>query len=883
VHPFRKEPMSNPLKLQETSEQKSTNLPSSSKTTQTGPVTHRKRFNLVLAITALLTSLALVALGLFLFLGGDKATQTSIQSTAPAAGRTPSSARDEVYPTPDFTGFGFKTDAGPTPTAIPVTNEAARLRKLADEYYQEGRPLEAAAQYRLVLDRFGSSPEASWALFGLARSSVQRGRYAEAADNFKKFLTTYPNDPLRRYSYFYLGLVNKNLGQWDEALTYFKKYQDEQPGKMPLDGYASYEIAETYANTLKTNQSFDTYKKVADSNVTNLTRVTAMEKVGDDYSKANDPANAANWYGRVLEIAKVPEYRATLMSKQARALEAAGQTANATALYRQILDELVDTPAGFNTLKTLYNNKSPFLTDYFKGLYLFKAGVPDQAVAALSSFLGRPDENAAQPATPPNLSGGGQERFVRAWFLLANSLENKGDPPRAANEYRDLLSRFPQSKTAPEALFRLARLVEKANGADEALKVYGQLVQNYPADTLAEDGLVNQIRLAQTKGPEVAQPYADLLAQKYPANNNRSRVFYELGKAYQLKNDASAAREAFQKASEAPTVDFYTVRAGERIKNAYDPNQPPSSNPSSHPAVYSPNTFTADMERDRTAIESWLPTWAKLTTAAGTTPGTTAASQAAPNPLQVARTNLRDDPGLRRLVDLRIVGLDDWASREAKELVDRYYDSPLELYYVALNLSEQGEYYYSVTAAKRLLALYQQKNPTVGFLQVPLLLQKLIFPLPYQTIILEQSRRQGFDPLLMISLVKQESSFDQDATSSAGALGLTQVMPETGKGIATALDKPVFQTKDLYRPYTALEFGAFYLGNQITSFGGNAYQALGAYNGGAGNVYRWNKEASSAKNFDGWVENIDFPETRGYIQIIYANYYLYRQIYAAKR
>ena len=396
---------------------------------------------------------------------------------------------------PGLCRFWLQAEAGPTPTAIPTTNEAARLLTLADEYYREGRPVEAAAQYRLILDQYASRPEARGALFGLARSGVQRGRYTEAAENFKKYLTTYPNDLMRRYCYFYLGLVNKDLGLWDDALAYFQKYQAEQPGQMALDGYALDEIAGIYENTLKSDQAFDTYKKVANSNVSNLTRVNAMELVGDDYLKANDPANAAVWYGRVLEIAKVPDYRATLMSKQARALETAGQPAKATGLYRQVLDELVDTPAGFATLKTLYNNNSPVLTDYFKGYYLFRAGVPDQAVAAFARFLGRPDENAAQPPTPPDLSGAGQERFIQAWFLLANSLENKGDTERAANEYRDLLNRFPQSKTAPQALSRLARLTEKAGGADEAFKLYAQLIQNYPADPLAEDAMVNQVRL----------------------------------------------------------------------------------------------------------------------------------------------------------------------------------------------------------------------------------------------------------------------------------------------------------------------------------------------------------------------------------------------------
>lgn len=900
--------MPNSPKLEEPTAKKTS--PSLSSTPQ--KVSKRRRFNLYMAFLAVLASLALVGLAVFRFVNADPAARTGVQATTNAAAKTSgvnpneplsgqaSGTIEPVYPTPDFAGFGLKADAGPTPTAIPPSNEAARLRGLADEYFAEGRPVDAAAQYRLILDQYGTSPQAAGALFGLGRTGVERGRYAEAAESFKSFAAKYSQDPLVPYAYFYLGLTYQNLGQWDDALAAFKKYQALRPGQMPLDGYASYEVASIYANTSKDNQAFDTYKKVADSDVSNVMLVSSMEKVGDEYLKANDPANAAAWYGKVLEVARIPDYRASIMLKEAKALETAGQADRATFIYRVLLDEMVDTAAGFNTLKTLYNSNSPILTDYFKGYYLYKVGVPDQAIAAFARFLGRPDEKATQPPTPPDLSGGSQERFLQAWYLLAVSVENSGDTTRAISEYLELWNRFPQARTAPQALSRLAHLTEVKGNANDALNLYGQILQNYPADPLAEDALLNQFRLALAKGPEAAQPYADQLLKKFPGSSHQGQVFYQLGKAYQVANNATATRTAFQTAVNAPVTDYFAIRAGERLADAYNPNSPPPSNPATHPAVYSPATFAADLEKDRGPMESWLLTWAKPSgstmplPAAGPTPGTTPVASTTPGSispspavtattaLDAAHNKVRNDPGLRRLSDLKMVGLDDWATREAKELVDRYADSPLELYFVALSLNEQGEYYYSITAVQRLLALFHEKNPAVGLRNLPQLLQKLIYPLPYQPIILEQAKRQGFDPLLMVALVKQESAFDPDATSGVGAIGLTQVMPDTGKGIATNLDKPNFQTSDLYHPYTALEFGAYYLAARLKDFDGNAYQALAAYNGGAGNVYRWNKEASSTTNFDNWIDNIDFPETRIYVEIIYANYYMYRLIYAAK-
>ena len=83
----------------------------------------------------------------------------------------------------------------------------------------------------------------------------------------------------------------------------------------------------------------------------------------------------------------------------------------------------------------------------------------------------------------------------------------------------------------------------------------------------------------------------------------------------------------------------------------------------------------------------------------------------------------------------------------------------------------------------------------------------------------------------------------------------------------------------MFRPYTAIEFGTYYLGQQIKNFEGDPYAALAAYNSGAGNLDEWLKANPPEKNFDRFVDGITFSETRLYVKIIYSNYYLYRQIY----
>jgi soluble lytic murein transglycosylase-like protein len=100
----------------------------------------------------------------------------------------------------------------------------------------------------------------------------------------------------------------------------------------------------------------------------------------------------------------------------------------------------------------------------------------------------------------------------------------------------------------------------------------------------------------------------------------------------------------------------------------------------------------------------------------------------------------------------------------------------------------------------------------------------------YAPMIQEAARRHGIDPQVFTNLVRQESGFDPDAGSSAGAQGLTQLMPATAKSLGVS---------DVHDPAQALEGGAKYLRQQLDTFGGDYTKALAAYNAGPGAVQRY--------------------------------------------
>ena len=163
-------------------------------------------------------------------------------------------------------------------------------------------------------------------------------------------------------------------------------------------------------------------------------------------------------------------------------------------------------------------------------------------------------------------------------------------------------------------------------------------------------------------------------------------------------------------------------------------------------------------------------------------------------------------------------------------------------------------------------------------LVTPLAIERLAYPLPYGELVRDVARDEGIPPLLLLALVRQESRYNPLAVSHADAVGLTQVIPPTGRLIAQSLGIP-WDPSDLTRPASSLRFGASYLAGQIERFDGNIFAALAAYNGGPHNAERWLQQQWHPGGA-GYIDAIDFSETEGYIEDVIEQYAWYRYLYA---
>ena len=150
---------------------------------------------------------------------------------------------------------------------------------------------------------------------------------------------------------------------------------------------------------------------------------------------------------------------------------------------------------------------------------------------------------------------------------------------------------------------------------------------------------------------------------------------------------------------------------------------------------------------------------------------------------------------------------------------------------------------------------------------------EVAYPDRYWSLIQEVSAEYDYDPRIFHALVREESGFNKDIRSWAGAKGLSQLMPATAKQVAGWLGRSV-SSATIKDPELNLAIGSRYLHYLFDYFDNNAFLAVAGYNAGEGNVGKWVKRFGHIPS-DEFVEHIPFRETRHYVKRVLGTYRTY--------
>ena len=154
---------------------------------------------------------------------------------------------------------------------------------------------------------------------------------------------------------------------------------------------------------------------------------------------------------------------------------------------------------------------------------------------------------------------------------------------------------------------------------------------------------------------------------------------------------------------------------------------------------------------------------------------------------------------------------------------------------------------------------------------------KLAYPLYWTSEINIAGNKLGIDPYLIASIIREESYYNEHAKSKTGATGLMQLMPLTASYMISKLNDEVNDLADLEDPRTNMYLGCNYLKYLQERFN-NDLLVVAAYNGGEGSVNKWLKTYNT-EDWDEFIEEIPFDETRNYVKKVFRTYHMYKKIY----
>ena len=624
-----------------------------------------------------------------------------------------------------------------------------------------------------------------------------------------------------------------------------------------------------------------------------IDRIRARFVLADLYINSRKPKEAIAALDK-LEI-EYPVLADFVLLKRAQAQTQANDLRSAKANWEKILKNFPESSAAAEALFALGQTQQ--LLDKFPAhprsqevvlRLLSQAPNRIDLLTHLATYFG--DYREAQPfldrlvASSPNLTGD-------QWWAIADAYFNKFEFGKAANAYaratsnsitaykyarslqrgrqtdsaiaayNRVVQQFPTSPQAPRALVRITQI----DSAEAGVAACDRIIANYP-EAAGEALAIKAGLLADKLGsPKSASGHRNLLLEKYgdsdAAGELRWRIAKGQGRAGQLTNAIATVEMLIASSPKSEAAAEATFWAGKWANQIGD-------------KAKAKKFFEFAIRQHPESYYAW-----RSASSLGWQVGTFTTARYTAPAISIPSARQALPAGSAKLQELYILGLDrDARSQWQTEIKNKRNLEPSEVFTDGvLRVAVQD----NLTGIKTLESLDwldvspAQKAEIVKIKQHPAYMQSL-YPFHYWDIIANWSRERKLSPALVIALMRQESRFEAQIRSSSGAIGLMQIMPDTGSWIAS---KKGLTNYNLDNPVDNISFGTWYLDYTHSRYGDNSMLAVASYNAGPGAVAGW-VDSRGVGDPDEFVNSIPYEETRDYVSKVLGNYWNYLRLYS---
>ncbi len=438
----------------------------------------------------------------------------------------------------------------------------------------------------------------------------------------------------------------------------------------------------------------------------------------------------------------------------------------------------------------------------------------------------------------------GKNSAAAAYYYKGFAWGKRGKLNNTISSFRAVINYYPKSIYADDTAYYIGYYYEAHDLIPQAYKAYLSLLSKYPASPMAGEAAFRMGMSYFKKGALASARKSFLMGTKTSDQKLAAANLFWASKSAQKIGQKEKAAEGFRQIVASYDHTYYTYRSQEILKEEFGESLPLSE-------LAIDKEFAERIETIMQASPGKLPE-EKIT------------------PVLEALDNISipssgESLNAEKFNQLMEIGLPFLAAKEAS-------DNPL---YLSKALMLSGNFRAPIKFAENKIS----KND-------PALLP-LAYPKGYWKFAEEYGKQYNVNPYFVLAIIREESRFNPEAYSHAKAYGLMQIIPQTGKLIAKAIDYDDYYFQKLAEPQVNINMGTYYISKQLEAFPLHPGLALAAYNGGPGRVKKWLKSWKAKHgdeyfDIDEFVETeIAFSETRYYVKKVLNSFYEYQRIYSS--
>ncbi len=685
-----------------------------------------------------------------------------------------------------------------------------------------------AAAEKLVDQFLKERPEDIWhfrALYLKAHISNKLSKLNNAVDIYLKLLSRYPQ--LKDYTLLKLAGTRFELGEESKSLELFNRLLKEFP-RSRLHPYAKFFLGKLYFNRGDLEAAYKFFTDIIDNYPESNLVPESMLFAGIILKKQGKVINAYETFVKLFHFYPLNEFAL-------EAEEKIREMKKAKIKLPEFPPQFISRRIELLIKKGEYSIVSRECKKYLK---VYKEGPLFQdltfKLARVYTSMRKRKEALLiyQSFIKKNPSG---SRVPEAQYKIANIYWNQGKHRAAVSDSKKIINKFPRNPYAEKAFYITGRIFEQNKKYREAISQFQKMTKIFPQGPFADSahwhiGWINYI----SGNYRAAAKKFTTTASLFQNSTFRDQLLYWAGKSNEKTGETRTARSFYERVAKEYPYNYYGHRS--KVKLHKKPG----------------NKLKMIDPFSQRKLEA-LSVYGELKT----------------------KINSEDRFHFIRIKELTVLGYYEDALEEIRLIARKVsVNTPEKILWIG-NLYLQAEGY---VKALRIIEGFLQELPFKKQLELSLEYWKLYFPIAFREIVNQNAKSYKLDPFLIAGLMRQESSFDPDSLSRSGAIGLMQLMPETGKYEFKKRYKGAFYEEILYIPRINISLGSQHLAHLLKKTRGDPVIALAGYNAGLSRALKWKKTLITSDP-DVFIEMIPFRETKRYVKKVLRNYFNYIMLY----